>query len=73
MSRRPAAHPADLPADALVDAHCGAPLAGVKGSTLQNREWRERMGISTFRIGRLVRFRVGDLIAWAATRREPRR
>ena len=47
-----------------------ARLLGVSRSTLARREWRDKHGVPTIRIGRSVRFDCNQLQVWISTQLE---
>ncbi len=48
----------------------GARHIGVSARTLASRAWRQRHGIPTYRVGRLLLFDRMELDAWLARHRE---
>lgn len=59
---------ADLPADALLDDAQAAASLGVKPGTLAVWRVTGRYALPYLKIGRLVRYRAGDLAEWLAGR-----
>ena len=59
---------ADLPADTLLDDAQAAASLGVKPGTLAVWRVTGRYGLPYLKVGRLVRYRAGDLAAWLAGR-----
>jgi hypothetical protein len=50
----------------VVNAEVGAPLIGIKPSTL--RKWAHTRRVASLKIGSALRFRVGDLLALVEAR-----
>ena len=59
---------AGLPADVLLDDTQAAAALGLKPATLSVWRCTGRYSLPYLKIGRLVRYRAGDLAAWLATR-----
>jgi len=59
---------AEMPPDALLDHTQAAAALGVRPGTLSVWRCTGRYALPYLKVGRLVRYRAGDLLAWLETR-----